>query len=390
MNKMKKPGKKLSILLLGTQMATGGAQKVLLDQAHWFHAHGHLVTAVFFYDREYLHDAWQRKSAFAIIDLKAFRKEMDVFSNFFSLLSGLGRLWKLIRSLKPDAIETFTHDANALAIPLAWLLGVPIRIATHHGKIEGFSRWKEILHAWIVNHMANYVVTVSEQTRQISLGEGICSGKVVMIPNGIIPVSVDNANRSSVRRASGFGDDDVLFLSVGRLVYQKAHEYLVSAMSIVVQDAPNAKVGICGDGALRNDLEMQIHSLRLEEHIRLFGMRDDVIKYLAAADVFVLPSRWEGLPIALLEAMSAGLPVIATRVEGVNEVVQDGIHGLLVPTESPDTLAKAILQLCRDPEMRHRMGSAAGKRVRDSYTTDRMCEQYLALMRQGLGEVKAK
>lgn len=379
----------MNILLLGTQMATGGAQKVLLDQAHWFHAHGHLVTAVFFYDREFMHDDWRKKSAFAILDLKAFVKEAGIVSNFFLLLLGLGRLWRLIRSLKPDAIETFTHDANVLAIPLAWLLGIPVRIATHHGKIEGFSRWKEILHAWIVNHMADYIVAVSEQTRRKAIEEGIRSGKVVMIPNGITPVPVENAERQSVRRASGFVEKDVFFLSVGRLVYQKAHEYLVAALPEVLENTPNVKVGICGDGVLRTNLELQISSLGLNDNVKLFGMQADVTKFLAAADVFVLPSRWEGLPIALLEAMSAGLPIIATQVEGVDQTVEHGVHGLIVPTESPDTLAKAILQLCRDPEMRRRMGEAARRRVLESYTTDRMCEQYLALMQQ-LGRGKTR
>jgi glycosyltransferase involved in cell wall biosynthesis len=105
-----------------------------------------------------------------------------------------------------------------------------------------------------------------------------------------------------------------------------------------------------------------------------------VTEYLASADVFVMPSLWEGLPIALLEAMSAGLPVIATKVEGVEEVIVEGEHGLLVPIENTDALADAILQLLADPQLRRNMGTAAKEKVLDLYTADRMCEQYLALM----------
>jgi glycosyltransferase involved in cell wall biosynthesis len=379
-------GPKLSILLFGTQIAIGGAQKVLLDQARWFHARGYKATAAFFYDKEGLHAAWQEKTDVPIHVLLA--GEAGEKPGLMNTLRGLVRLWHLLRGVRFDVVEAFTHDSNLLAIPLAWLLGVPARIATHHGKIEGFSRWKEILHAWIVNHMADYIVAVSEQTRRKAIEEGIRYGKIVMVPNGIAPVPVENAERQSVRRASGVGEEDVFFLSVGRLVYQKAHEYLVAALPGVLENTPNVKVGICGDGVLRTDLELQISSLGLNDNVKLFGMQADVTKFLAAADVFVLPSRWEGLPIALLEAMSAGLPIIATQVEGVDQTVEHGVHGLIVPTESPDALAKAILQLCRDSEMRRRMGAAARRRVMESYTTDRMCEQYLALMRQGLGEEK--
>ncbi|MBK8782818.1 MAG: glycosyltransferase [Anaerolineales bacterium] len=100
------------------------------------------------------------------------------------------------------------------------------------------------------------------------------------------------------------------------------------------------------------DLQSQIERLGLSSSVKLQGQTDDVARHLAAADVFILSSRWEGLPIALLEAMSAGLPSIATKVEGVDEVLVEGEHGLFVPVENPEALARAILQLLRDPEAR--------------------------------------
>jgi glycosyltransferase involved in cell wall biosynthesis len=375
-----------SILLIGTQMATGGAQKVLLDQAGWFHTRGYKVSALFFYDRENLHERWQSNSTFPIVNLHAFRKGAGLFANAFALLGGLFRLWKLLRQDKPQVVEMFTHDTNMLVLPLAWLAGVPVRIPTHHGLIEGFPRWRERVHAWMVNHLSQGIVAVSDLTRQKSLDEGILSRKITVIPNGIVPVDLSDFNRNEIRREMGFTDKDVVLISVGRLVYQKAHEYLVSALPAVLKEMPNIKVAVCGDGVLRAELEKQISSLGLENVINLLGVQPKVTKYLAAADIFVLPSRWEGLPIALLEAMSARLPVIATRVEGVDEVVQEGVHGILVEPESAEELAKAILQLSANIEGRQHMGNASHLRVLELYTIDRMCERYLKIFEQGLSK----
>lgn len=371
-------------------MATGGAQKVLLDQAGWFYVQGHKVSAVFFYDKENMYERWQSNSAFPIINLEAFRKGAGVLKNALSLLGGLFHLWKLLRREKPQVVEMFTHDSNMLVLPLAWLAGVPVRIPTHHGMIDGFPRWRERIHTWMVNHLSQGIVAVSDLTMKKALEEGIQKEKISVIPNGIVPVTLNETYRSEVREKMGAGENDVVLLSVGRLVYQKAHEYLVSAMPAVLKEMPNMKIGICGDGVLRSDLEKQIQSLGLEKEITLFGMQANVTKYLAAADVFVLPSRWEGLPIALLEAMSAGLPVIATRVEGVDEVVEEGMHGMLVQPESTEELVKAILQLSKDAAQRHQMGDAARLRVLERYTVDRMCDQYLKLFEHSLGEGKAQ
>jgi glycosyltransferase involved in cell wall biosynthesis len=372
---------KFSILLLGTQMAVGGAQKVLLDLARWFHERGHAVTVAFFYDKEDLHAKWQQGNQFPIVNLKAYRMGAGLVANALSLPKGLWLLWRLLRSRRYDVVETFTHDSNILGVPLAWLAGIPVRIAINQGSIEGLPRWRERLHTWLVNHkIASILVAVSERMRQTAMQEGIHAERIAVIQNAIVPVATDSVNRLDVREELGVGENEAFILSVGRLVHQKAHEFLVAAMPAVLREFPNTKVGICGDGFLHPQLDGQIKSLGLESSVKLLGRFDDVTKFLAAADVFALPSRWEGLPIALLEAMSVGLAVVATPVAGVDEVVVNHEHGLLVPVGNVSALSDAIVQLLRDPQLRCKLGAAAKQRVIESYSTDQMGERYLSLM----------
>ena len=373
----------LSILFVGTQMAIGGAQKVLLEQALWFYERGHKVMAVFFYDKEGLHQKWQDISPFPIHSLNAFQQGGNVLVNSFSLLSGLWKLWKLMRWEKFDVIESFTHDSNMVALPLAWLAGIVIRIASHQGVIDGFQRWREKLHSWIINlGIADILVAVSTRTQRQAEAEGVKPERITVIPNGITPIDLELVNRSNTRKEAGVTNSDLYLLSVGRLVYQKGHEFLIHAMPNVLRQYPNTKVGICGDGILRPQLEEKILKLDLSNSVELLGQWDDVSRFLAIADVFILPSRWEGLPIALLEAMSVGLPVIATRVEGVEEVVEDQVHGLLVPVEDSEALEKAILQLINDPKQRNEMGMAASLRIKQQYTVNHMCEEYLKIIKK--------
>ena len=371
----------LSILLLGTQMATGGAQKVLLDQARWFHERGHKVSVIFLYDKEGLHEKWQAFTPVKIVNLKAFRGHGKGLENIFPFIKGLLSLWGFLRREKIDVIETFTHDSNMVALPIAWLARVPVRIATHHGVIEGFSRWRMFIHSWMVNHnIAHKLVAVSQKTREVSLSEGIREERIAVITNGIVPLPIESRSRIEVRKEAGMEANDLVLVSVGRLVYQKAHEVLIACMPDVLKEFPNVKVLIFGEGPLRTDLQAQIEKLDLSNSVKLPGKTDQIAQHLASADIFVMPSRWEGLPIALLEAMSAGLPSVATKVEGVDEVLLEGEHGLFVPVENSQALAQAILQLLRDPQARSRMGAAARLYISTKYTVDRMCEQYLELM----------
>lgn len=380
----------LSIVLLGTQMAVGGAQKLLLEQALWFQQKGHRVAVIFFYDRDNLHAKWKQTYPFEIQNLEAFDKKAGRLRSLPKLLGALLKLWRILKQGKFDAIITFTHDSNVLGLPLAKLAGIPARVGTHLGEIRGMSKWRDGLHTFLVNSgVIQTLVASSARTKNNAIEAGVRPEKITTIYNAIMPFDVSHIDREIVRQKIGLKKDDVFFVAVGRLVYEKGHEFLVEAMSIVTKSDSRAVAGICGAGPLHDQLQAQIEKLNLHDKVKLLGQWDEIPELLAASDIFVLPSRWEGLPMALLEGMMAGLPVIATRVEGVDEVVQPGVHGLLVPLESPAELAQAILQLLRSPADRQLMGRAARERVLNSYTTDRMCESYLQVIEQGLGEGKA-
>ncbi len=371
-----------SILLVGTQMATGGAQKGLLDQARWFKAHGCEVAVAFFYDKEGLHQQWADAVDFPIHNLQAYQHGVGLPLQIGSLIGGLWRLWRSLARGKFDIVETFTHDSNLLGLPLAWLAGVPVRIATHRGEIENFPAWRERLHSWMINvGLARMLIAVSEQTRQKAIAEGVKPEKVAVILSGIDPLDAGSAApRDRVRRELGLGPNDLFLLTVGRLMVQKGHEYLIQSVPQIVSRFPNALVGICGDGPLRASLEDQIERPGLLGRVKLLGMRADVAALLAAADVFVLPSLWEGLPRALLEAMASGLPAVATRVDGIQELVAHGVHGLLTPPRDSDALADAVIQLLENPRLRKEIGEAARAHVLQNHTVEGMCRKYYELM----------
>ena len=374
-------GRPLSILLVGTQMALGGAQRLLLDQGRWFHSRGHRVVAAFLYDKQGLEQLWKSGLEFPLITLSGIGSGTGPLIKLGGAFLGLARLWLLIRREKFDVVQSFTYDSNLLVQPVAWLAGVPVRIATHHGIIEGFPRLIERLHSGLVNTgVASILVNVSRKVLEQAAAAGIRREHMTVIPNGIAPSERERPNGPSVRAELGIGKEDLVILSVGRLVYQKGHEYLIQAMHSISKEFPKTTAIICGEGPLRRQLEVQVERLAVQRAVLLPGNRLDIERFLAIADIFALPSRWEGLLVALLEAMERALPVVATRVEGVEEVIEDEGQGLLIPPEDARALAEALRTLVASPGLRRRMGKAGQARVREAYTIDNMCEKYLALM----------
>jgi len=155
---------------------------------------------------------------------------------------------------------------------------------------------------------------------------------------------------------------------------------LMQSIPAVLKSFPATMFAFAGDGVLRNALEEEARSLGISSNVRFLGFRQDVLEWMSACDIFVLPSRSEGMPLVILEAMSIGKPVIATHVEGVAEVIEDGVNGYLVPPENAREIAEKIIFLLGDNKKRVQIGEAARQRVIEGYSFDRTCSLYLRLL----------
>jgi len=167
---------------------------------------------------------------------------------------------------------------------------------------------------------------------------------------------------------------------VPRLSHEKGVDVLIEAFARVREHVPEAELVLVGDGAERQTLEKRATELGLADHIRFFGMRDDVAQLLIDFDLFVLPSRTEGLPLTVLEAMAAGLPIVATAVGGVPQALRHGKTGVLVPPEEPEALAQAIVRLAANGQHMAHLGDAARKEYEAHYAISRMVNAYEAIM----------
>ncbi len=369
------------IVLFGSQITVGGAQRVLLDQAEWFWDQGYDVQVVFFYDKDGLLQQWSSRYPFPITVLSVYQRGAGMRKNMGGIMHGFFHLVKFLRQVRPDHIECFTHDANTLGIPAAYLAGVKGRFATHHGQFAGQSASARKLHTRIINSsQTSKLICVSERARRQALSEGILPEKISVIFNGVKPIRRDPAVRAETRAELGLQDGDAMILTVGRLVPEKAQKHLISAAALLSKNTPQARFFIAGDGPCRGELEEQISNSEAKQNFRLLGSRSDVDRLLCAADLFVLYSDTEGMPVSLMEAMSAGLPCIASDLEGIAQLIPDERYGTLIPSGNPELLAETIRKALSDPEGSAARGKAAAARIRDHFTIDASCRQYQQLM----------
>ena len=364
---------------------------MLLAQADWFHQRGHRVQVAFLYDKQGLAQRWAEQYPFPVINLDAWIPQRFPLFNLGNMLGGLLRCYSLVRGL--DVVETFTSHSNLLGLPVARRARVPVRLATLHGFIAGPLGLMPRIHGWLVNsRITSKLVAVSEQVAQNAIRtERLRAGKVVVIPNGI-PLGgqhLSAAEREASRAALGVPADALLVMAVGRLVPVKGHAGLLRALAHMHAGEQPAYLALVGEGELRDKLEAQARSLGLEERVIFTGARQDADRLLQVADIYAQPSLREGLSIAMLEAMAAGLPVVASEVGAAGDVLTDGESGLLVPPGDEGVLIAALEDLLADAEKRARLGAAARERVAAEYSLQRMCEAYEALMFQELAAGRA-
>lgn len=303
------------------------------------------------------------------------------------------RLWRALRKLKPDLVQTYNMGTLDMA-PVVRAAGVRWLVHAEHGRDasdpEGKNRRHQRLRRWLEPLIARYVAVSPDLLAWLVDKVGISPAKALLIPNGIDLAPYRGARSGSRRRgelAAFAPAGTVLIGHVARLDKVKDQAGLLSAFKRLQEQSVRAdcRLVIAGEGPERAELEARIAQLGLGESVRLLGNRSDVPELLAACDVFVLSSIAEGMPITLLEAMAAGLPVVATDVGGVASVVEAGVTGTLVPAGDPKALAGALAGYVNDEPLRRRHGDAGRARAFARFGLDTMTASYTALYDQLLG-----
>jgi glycosyltransferase involved in cell wall biosynthesis len=252
----------------------------------------------------------------------------------------------------------------------------------HRLKRRGY----RLLYRWLSSYVDGFIA-VSEEVRQSIIEQvGSVDDKIFTIPNG---VDVGRFERPGDRRALcdelGIPIDAHLIATVGRLTEQKGFCNLVDAAKPVVSAFPGTHFLFIGQGELREALMQQAESIGVGDNVHFMGVRRDVPDLLAAVDLFVLPSLWEGLSVALLEAMAAAKPIVATAVSGTVQAMIPGKTGLVVPAGDSQALADAIIQLLSDPVQARSMGQAAREHVANNFGAQKQVAEHLALYHRLLG-----
>jgi glycosyltransferase involved in cell wall biosynthesis len=296
-------------------------------------------------------------------------------------VAGLLELVRVLRRERPDIVHANSSKAGVLGRLAASFAGVPIRIFTVHGwAFSAHSGVASLLYRWadrLMRPLTTVTICVSDTDRARGLAAHTCTAETtVVIPNAIDVEQAPTARRERARP---------LIVAVGRLKAPKDFSTLVRAFAQLPSSSFDA--AIVGDGPDRAELETAIGELGIGERVILLGERNDVPRLLARADIFVLSSASEGLPVSVLEAMGAGLPVVGTRVGGVPELVVDGETGLLVEAGDPDSLAAALGTLVEDAELRQRMGDAGRERAREQFDLERFWEAHIELYSRELARL---
>ena len=301
------------------------------------------------------------------------------------------RVASLLRRQKVDVIHAHNQGAMLYAGLAGLLTGRPM-VSTRHGTSRSGEFFRPDpsyrLLSRLMGHLCRYTICVGGDSYNIARRlDKVPESRLRLIYNGVDTARFTRpaGARERVRDELGLSGDHLVMISVGRLSYEKDQASLLKALDALREELPGLRLVLVGGGPEMEPLKALSQELDLGSRALILGERDDVPDLLAAADLFVLPSLSEGISIALLEAMAAGLPIVATRVGGNHEVVDDGVTGILTPPASPSDLAQAIRALAADPGQARDMGQAGLMRAEQKFSLAATGRAYARLYEQALG-----
>ena len=298
------------------------------------------------------------------------------------------RLTRFLRLHQVSVIHAHQYTPFFYGITARLLYPRPAILFTEHGRhFPDYPRRKRMLFNRLMLRRRDRIVGVGRAVRQALIqNEGISPHRVSVVYNGIDLQRYGSANqeRAAVRKEMGLEPDDFVILQVARMDYLKDHATAIRTIARLASPCPRVKLLLAGEGPELEKVQGQVDNLNVSSQVKFLGLRKDVPRLLAAADLFLLTSISEGIPLTVIEAMAAGLPVVATRVGGMGELVQEGTTGMLASSGDDAGLADHVLKLIADPARRSRMGEQGRQRAHSVFSQEQMLAGYLKLYQEQL------
>ncbi len=298
--------------------------------------------------------------------------------------AGLYQLVRLARYLRRERFDVVhTHDlwSNLMGVLAGRMAGVPAIVSSRRD-LAHFDWYQGRRRNWLrrIQNLSGVVLANATPIRDALIAEdGFAPERLRVIHNGVDTEKFRRGRRDRERLFPGTQNQTLVVLVGNMHSDVKGHPWLIAAAPAVLQEFPQTRFVFAGDGDARPAFEEQVAKLGLQSTFTFLGRRSDIPDVLASSDIAVLPSRAEGLPNAVLEYMAAGLPTVASRVGGNAELIEDGVSGLLVPSEDSHALAAALLRLLRDLELARRMATAGQKIAVEDYSFERLIREVDAL-----------
>jgi glycosyltransferase involved in cell wall biosynthesis len=305
------------------------------------------------------------------------------------------QLSEILRSRRVDILHSHIFYASLFASPVAWSCSVPMIIETPH--VREYWRHGGLKSRYVIDrlvgHCVNRYIAVSEANgRYLAEHKGLPAQKISVIHNGsdLKRFRHGRCKSAGLREKLGFRMEELVLLVAGRLEPQKGHSVLLKALPQVRRVFPNVRTVFAGEGELLPQLQGQLTELGLQGVVDFVGFQSNMEEWFGVADITVLPSFYEGLPLVAIESLAAGTPVVATAVDGTPEIVIHERTGLTVPPGAPEELATAICTLLADPGLRAQFGSAGRAWVEEEFSQEKQIKRtedlYLSSLEQVRGE----
>ena len=355
----------MKILQVIPYFCFGGAETMCENLTYALKAMGHEVTVVSLYAER---TPISRRMEEAGVKIRYLDKKLGLD------VSMVPKLRRIMAEEKPDVVHTHL-DVIKYAVAAAKLAGVKRCVHTVHNVAEKEAEGtlqKIINKTYFSLGWSTPVALSPEVQKSICAFYGMREEKVPVIYNGV--------DLSHCMPKEGCGAGDVVkIVHVGRFNEQKNHGRLLRAFKLLLQTHPNCRLNLVGDGELMENVKALASELGISEKITFLGSRSNVYPFLREADIFVLPSDYEGMPMTIIEAMGTGLPIVATRVGGVPDMIEEGVSGLLTDCDEAE-VAAAMARLVSDEALRERLGQKAkaeSRRFSAGYMAEAYCKSYL-------------